>query len=552
VKRLHTSALLIFMLVASAAAAPIREPVLWKDNDDLPIAEPAEDHEGDYVWWDGVHNMALYPLGKVLDLGHLVRTVGEIVRVAGPREAANTNALDEVPDSTWFNNRHARRRLSAEALAQGPNTGHPPSASGPLVVLSGKSLGMTPGFVMRDTKGDRYVVKFDPPDYPDLATGAELVCSKIVWALGWNVPEYYLFSLDEKRLTIASDATAKDGWGNKAPLTEDGLRHLLARAYRLPDGRMRVLASRLIPGTSKGSPPLIGVRRDDPNDTVRHEDRRELRGLRTVAAFISWTDGRRGNFLDTFVADSAEPGSGGHLVHYVLDFSSGFGAGNVDYKDPKLGHEYFFDPPKVLFRALTLWQLTPDWARLPLTHPALGYFESSTFDPEGWKPTYINPAFDRATLRDKFWGAKLVASLSDQDLRTIVHTGEWADPRVEDLLTAILVERRQRIAREYFDWLRINPIDHPVVGESSLRFEDPVLPSGVVDPSVVQYRYRTPGGEWTVTREPLVPLAASDAEAQVEIETSHDAGDRWSPPTRIVLAWIGGTLQVAELERVTR
>jgi len=94
----------------------------------------------------------------------------------GPREAANTNALDEVPDSTWFTNRHARRRLSAEALAQGPNTGHPPSATGPLVVLSGKSLGMTPGFVMRDAKGDRYVVKFDPPDYPDLATGAELVC----------------------------------------------------------------------------------------------------------------------------------------------------------------------------------------------------------------------------------------------------------------------------------------------------------------------------------------------------------------------------------------
>lgn len=74
----------------------------------------------------------------------------------------------------------------------------------------------------------------------------------------------------------------------------------------------------------------------------------------------------------------------------------------------------------------------------------------------------------------------------------------------------------------------------------------------VRDYPVVEYRYRTPGGEWTVTREPLVPLAASDAEAQIEIETSHDAGDRWSPPARVVLAWIGDTLQVAELERVTR
>jgi len=319
------AASLLAGLLSSALAHP---PVLWKDNDDLPIAEPAEDHEGDGIWWDGFHNMALYPLGKVLDLGHLLHSVGEIVHVVGPVEAANVNALDEVPDSTWYTNRHARRRLSAEALAQGPNRGHPPAEDGPLVILSGKALGMTPGFVMRDTKNDSYVVKFDPPDYPDMATGAELVCSKIMWALGWNVPEYYLFDLDERRLTIAPNATGKDPWGRKVPITEETLHRLLQRAYHMRDGKMRVLASRLVPGTTKGSPPLIGVRRDDPNDTVRHEDRRDLRGLRTAAAFISFTDGRRGNLLDSFVPDSPEHGSAGHMVHYVLDFSSGFGAGD--------------------------------------------------------------------------------------------------------------------------------------------------------------------------------------------------------------------------------
>jgi crotonobetainyl-CoA:carnitine CoA-transferase CaiB-like acyl-CoA transferase len=48
------------------------------------------------------------------------------------------NALDEVPDSTWFTNRHARHRLSPAALALGPNGDHAPAAMGPLVVDSGR------------------------------------------------------------------------------------------------------------------------------------------------------------------------------------------------------------------------------------------------------------------------------------------------------------------------------------------------------------------------------------------------------------------------------
>src|SRR5262245_57304443 len=197
--------------------------------------------------------MALYPLCRMLDLGNVLRTVGEWTHAIGPAEAANVNALDEAPDSTWFTNRHQRHPLSAEALARGPNAGTPPADDGPLTVLSGKSHGMTPGFVMRDAKGDRYVVKFDAPRYPEVATGAETVCSKIVWALGWNVPEYHLFRFDPERLTIASDATAKDDYGRTIALTPEVLSRLLARAHRLPDGRLRAVASRLVPGTPKGS-----------------------------------------------------------------------------------------------------------------------------------------------------------------------------------------------------------------------------------------------------------------------------------------------------------
>ena len=545
-------AVLFFVAAASAVLAREESPVIWKDNDDLPIAEPAEDPEGDYIWWDGFHNMALYPAGKLLDLGRLARSVGQLLRIVGPVEAADVNRLDEVPDSTWFTNRQALHRLDAKGLARGPDTNHAPASEGPLAVLSGKSLGMTPGFIVRDAKGDRYVVKFDAPDYPELATGAELVCSKIVWALGWNVPEYYLFLFDPERLTIAAEATAKDPYGRKVPFTRELLKEQLSHAYRMADGRVRALASRMIAGTPKGPPRMVGVRPDDPNDTVRHEDRRSLRGLRTVAAFISYTDGRRGNFFDSFVRDSREETSGGHLVHYLLDFSSGFGAGNIDYKDPKLGHEYLFDPPKVLWRLLTLGLAEPDWDRLPLTHPTLGYFESSIFDPEQWKPTYLNPIFDRATLRDRFWGAKLVASLSEEDLRIVSHAGGWSDPHVADLLAGILIERRRRIARAYFDWRRINPLDRFSVHDSVLSFEDLAVASGVVEASVARYRFRSAESDWMTSASPRVPVEASDGEQRIEIETSHDAGERWSPPLRIVLARFAGKLQAAELERIVR
>ena len=542
---------MLSVALAARALAADDSPVVWKDNDDLPIAEPAADPEGDFIWWDGFHNMALYPLGKLLDFGQLGREVGELVRIVGPKEASDVNSLDELPDSTWFTNRHGWRRLDAEALARGPDVDREPASGGPIVVLSGKSAGMTPGFVAEDRKGDRYVVKFDPPDYPELSTGAELVCSKIVWALGWNVPEYYLFLFDPARLTIAPDATAKDAYGRKVPFTQKVLAEQLSHAYRLPDGRVRALASRMVPGTVKGSPRMIGVRRDDPNDTVPHEDRRALRGLRTVAAFISFTDGRRGNFLDTFVRDSPDEKSGGHLVHYVLDFSSGFGAGNIDYKDPKLEHEYFFDPPKVLWRIATLGLAEPDWARLPLTHPTLGYFESSIFDPERWKPTYLNPVFDRATLRDRFWGAKLVAALSEGDLHIVSRAGRWSDPRVAEILANVLIERRKKIARTYFDWLRINPLDRFEVAGSELRFEDLAVMSGIVDASVARYRFRTTT-DWTTSASARIPLDATRTAERIEIETSHDAGERWSPPLRVRLVDYGGHLQAAELERVTR
>src|SRR5436853_3414289 len=98
----------VVVVVFALSAAAAESPVVWRDDDAKAIPEPAEDPEGDFIWWDGANNMTFYQAGKVLDLGRSLHTVGEWVGLAGPREAANVNALDEVPDSTWFTNRHQR------------------------------------------------------------------------------------------------------------------------------------------------------------------------------------------------------------------------------------------------------------------------------------------------------------------------------------------------------------------------------------------------------------------------------------------------------------
>ena len=139
--RRAAAALAILALLGAEAGGE----VLWKDNDDQPIPAPAVDEKADYIWWDGTWAMTYYQLRKVLDLGISLHTVAEWARVASPREATNVNALDEVPDSTWFTNRHARQRMSLDELARGPNqAGKNPATSGPLVILSGKPAGMTP------------------------------------------------------------------------------------------------------------------------------------------------------------------------------------------------------------------------------------------------------------------------------------------------------------------------------------------------------------------------------------------------------------------------
>ena len=133
---------------------------LLVDNDMLDVpSEPAE-----------------ISLSDMFDrFGHIMTDLGDATR----GEARNVNTLDEVPDSSWFTNRHGVRRMSRDELVRGPDTAEGPAMSAPWRVFRSKIGGLTPGFQILDGRGDRYVIKFDPVRVPELSSAAEVIATKI-------------------------------------------------------------------------------------------------------------------------------------------------------------------------------------------------------------------------------------------------------------------------------------------------------------------------------------------------------------------------------------
>jgi hypothetical protein len=85
-------------------------------------------------------------------------------------------------------------------------------------------------------------------------------------------------------------------------MTPADLEHILALCPREPDGKIRVVTSRALPGKPLGPFHHEGTRADDPSDVFPHEDRRELRALRVFCEWLNHVDSSSHNTLDTYGA----------------------------------------------------------------------------------------------------------------------------------------------------------------------------------------------------------------------------------------------------------
>lgn len=384
----------------------------------------------------------------------------------GPHPALDVNTLGDVQDSAWYTNRHYYRRMSVQELKRGPGNSNPP-AEGRWRVISAKINGVTPGFVIEDAQKNRYVLKLDPPQYPELPSAADVIGSKALYALGYNTPENYIVHFRREELEIGADVTWRDASGKNHPLTGRMLDEMLRPQPKRADGSYRAMASRVIAGELVGPFRYQGTRTDDPNDTIAHEDRRALRGFAVFAAWLNHHDTKAINTMDSLV----DEGGLRYVKHYLMDFGDILGSNGVQPKYAWSGHEYTVDGKGSLRSMLTLGFAVPRWARAKYpSFTGVGRFDSWSFDPVSWKPNYPNPAFLLMDRDDAFWAAKQVAAFTDAEIRALVETGDYTDPRAAEWIAESLMKRRDKIAQVWFS--KVLPLDNFRVLDGNLTFED--------------------------------------------------------------------------------
>src|SRR3954447_16188443 len=203
---------------------------------------------------------------KPLDVDLLVDLTTNLIgpRAVNAGRARNVNTIDEVPDSSWYTNRAGSRPLTPDDVFIGPDLTAGPEP-GTWTVTSSKSDGVTPGFTIKDSKGQLWFLKFDPPGYRGMATGTEVTVTKLMWALGYNVPENHIAYMRREQLVVGEAAKFTPAGGKRRAMRLDDADRLPRRADRDPAGTCRSVARKALRGKPIGRIRFIDTRPDDPN-----------------------------------------------------------------------------------------------------------------------------------------------------------------------------------------------------------------------------------------------------------------------------------------------
>jgi len=477
-------ALLMIFSSCSSTKPYTLGPIKTFDPDTTRIPMPEETES--YQYWDRIENTIFHQLEKPLDLNRVFRAAGNGIGLNASKQADNINVLDEVPESSWYTYRHFYKPMSREELAKGPNTVKP-DTTGFWSIFSAKLSGANPGFFIEDENGNRFLIKFDGPDYPELTTSAEVIGTKIFYAAGYYVPESTIVNFNPDKVRI-NEGVMVDENGEERQMTMEDYRQIITVAARNEDGTRRALASKFVDGVLLGPWGFEGTRKDDPNDRVKHEHRRELRGMRVISSWLNDTDRRDANTMSVYT-------EGGYIRHLVQDFGNTLGANGSGIHQPIYGQAYLIDPRYMALSAITLGLYVKPWDEVDpqkfIPHPSVGYFRTETLRPGRWVSAHPMPPFENMTLRDAYWGAKQVMSFRDDDIRAIVETGELSNSDAEEYLIKTLIERRDKIGRYWFS--KINPLDKFDVRKSSdkliLTFSDLGVDNSLYSPSETEYCY---------------------------------------------------------------
>ena len=159
------------------------------------------------------------------------------------------------------------------------------------------------------------------------------------------------------------------------------------------------------------------------------------------------------------------------IRHFLVDLWATLGSGYHEAKRAQEGNDPLFDPGASLKNIVGFGFWSPSWMRARYPDiPAVGRFESAVFDPETWTTFERLAPFENRLPDDEFWAAKQVMAFTDEDIATVVGSGEYTDPEAATWITRTLIERRDKIGRAYLN--KLLPLDNFRVQNGRLEYDD--------------------------------------------------------------------------------
>jgi len=466
----------------------------------------------------------------------LFRPLTDALGLVTSGEAIDVNSLDEVPDSSWFTNRLGAGPVSLAEVRLGgcdPSMILDPDATADRswTIDKGKSDGNSPGFRVNVPGKGRYLFKLDDAGQPELSTAASVIGAATYHAAGYNTTCEQIVYFKPSLLKLTPGLRYKFATlGDERDFDQTALERIVRAAPRR-GGTIRMVASAWLPGRVIGPFRYEGVRPDDPNDVVPHEDRRELRANRVLAAWLGHEDTHEKNSVDIWFADRPESpeSSPGHVVHSYLDWGDCLG---TDWPQEeitrRMGYSYIVDWGDMASDFVRLGIPSRPWENgRAAGHELFGYFDVEHFAPDRWKNEYPNPAFTRMTERDAAWMARVLARFTPESVRALAEAGRFTDPGNTDYIARVLEGRLARILDRYLT--RLSSIADVHVEGDAMCAVDLAALRGVRQLGRFRYTARMNGA---------VPLrVTADEGARVCVALVHVAADGGGPddaPNRYV------------------
>lgn len=404
------------MLTACGGWTPARfadRPPVTIVHDDEPIAVPAET-----VFIKELYQADVYVRRAIVDN-------------LDPRRsppALDVNSLDEVPESSWFRGVEDANRPLLGYVRDGPPQ--------PPFTLLDEEATQPDASRIRDARGLTYELLHDPEDRDGMRTAAAAITSRLVYALGYRTPEVHVI------------------------LDHEGRR---AAATRWPNGR------------DLGPTPINRAREDDPNDHLPHVDRRSLRVLKLVCAWLGITRLEPHMVRDVYVGDDGR----GHVEHVLTGLDGALGV--QAYNDAvKFADDPDRDSGGIAFRLFSLGLSPKPPGIVPETPwESVGLFHENV-QPDRYR---LSPPFeptDRLLPGDAHWIGKRIAGVPLTAIADALAAGKL-QPAPTNWLFQILHLRRAAIVAWTYD--RVTPLELVMLrseseGRANLVLADLALVAG--------------------------------------------------------------------------